>query len=51
MQHGGVQVNFAMRAALQDMIHWLAVNGSDVAELVVLGVTDCDGGDACTQVR
>lgn len=49
MHHGGVQVNYEMRTALEEMIKWLSANGTQVEDLVVLGVTDCDGGDACMQ--
>jgi hypothetical protein len=49
MHHGNVQVSHDMGSAVKEIIAWLGVNGTATEELVVLGITDCDGGDNCTQ--
>lgn len=49
MHHGGVQISYDMRTAVQDIILWLQKNGTSMQDMVVLGITDCVGGDNCTQ--
>ena len=43
MHHGPILIEHSMSDAVDEMTSWCA--SSD--ELVVLGITDCDGGDAC----
>lgn len=50
MHHGNVQVSYDMRAAVKEAVAWLATNGTAIQDLVVLGITDCEGGDNCTEV-
>ena len=50
MHHAAVTVEHAMGAALDEMVGWAAQHNPDGSadDLVVIGITDCDGGAACT---
>lgn len=43
MHHGGVTIDHEMGDSLDEMVTWAAANGTAVEDLVVLGITDCDG--------
>ena len=43
MHHGGVTIDHKMDDSLDEMVAWAATNGTAVEDLVVLGITDCDG--------
>lgn len=47
MHHGGVTVDHPMKDAMLEIINWAATKGTAVEDLVVIGVTDCDGGAPC----
>lgn len=42
MHHGSVTINYPMGAAVDSIVAW-AANNTAPSDLVVLGVTDCDG--------
>lgn len=43
MHHGSVTIDHEMGSSLDEMVAWAAANGTAAADLVVLGITDCDG--------
>ena len=49
MHHSAIVVNYPMSKVLDELILWLSDNKAAPLEnnLVVLGITDCDGGDKC----
>ena len=50
MHHGPINVDYQMSKVLDELILW-SLNRTDSPEknFVVLGITDCDGGSACTK--
>jgi len=50
MHHGDITVDHPMADSLDEMVSWCAANGTDPADLVVLGITDCEGTDCVEAV-
>lgn len=47
--HGSIKVDTSVKDAMQEILVWASKNGNAVEDMIVLAVTDCDGGDACIQ--
>jgi len=51
MHHGGVTIDHPMADSLDEMVNWCAANGTDPSDLVVLGITDCEGSECVDAVK
>lgn len=49
--HGDVTIDHPMAGSLDEMVAWCAANGTDPSELVVLGITDCNGDGCAAAVK
>lgn len=48
MHHGSINIDHDMSSALGEMVTWSVSNGKGVEDLIIIGITDCGGGAACT---
>ena len=52
MHHGSITVKYDMSKAIDEMITWAGNNKNGASDLILLGVTDCEGasnGTTCTE--
>jgi len=47
MHHSSILVKHNMSGAVDEIVEWVGLNHNGARDLVILGITDCDGGSAC----